>query len=441
MLFRSKDPQSPTNRILTSLFFKERFSTILNYGIAYVRESEGIEKHLVRYPQFFALKAIRSGIDSGVKKGIIWHTQGSGKTALAYYNVKYLTDYFQKKSVVPKFYFIVDRIDLLEQAKREFLIRGLTVHTVSSKEELQKSFRQRQAFHNLTGNSEITVINIQKFKDESDVLQSSDYDINIQRIYFLDEVHRSYNPSGSFLANLYNSDRNAILIGLTGTPLILSDRRSKDTFGNYFHKYYYNSSIADGYTLRLIREAIETRYKIQLEKALKEIEIIKGDADKRVVYAHQKFVEPMLDYIVHDFIKSRIRFGDHSIGAMVVCDTSDQAKMLFEIFSRKYNPGQMNGGGGPENSSSLIDPPEDYKKYCEDRKGHLSASLVLHDVGSKIERKSERDDFIEGKTDILFVYNMLLTGFNSPRLKKLYIGRIIKDHNLLQTLTDRKSVV
>ena len=431
----NKDPQSPTNRILTSLFFKERFSTILNYGIAYVRESEGIEKHLVRYPQFFALKAIRSGIDSGVKKGIIWHTQGSGKTALAYYNVKYLTDYFQKKSVVPKFYFIVDRIDLLEQAKREFLIRGLTVHTVSSKEELQKSFRQRQAFHNLTGNSEITVINIQKFKDESDVLQSSDYDINIQRIYFLDEVHRSYNPSGSFLANLYNSDRNAILIGLTGTPLILSDRRSKDTFGNYFHKYYYNSSIADGYTLRLIREAIETRYKIQLEKALKEIEIIKGDADKRVVYAHQKFVEPMLDYIVHDFIKSRIRFGDHSIGAMVVCDTSDQAKMLFEIFSRKYNPGQMNGGGGPENSSSLIDPPEDYKKYCEDRKGHLSASLVLHDVGSKIERKSERDDFIEGKTDILFVYNMLLTGFNSPRLKKLYIGRIIKDHNLLQTLT------
>ena len=90
-----------------------------------------------------------------------------------------------------------------------------------------------------------------------------------QRIYFLDEVHRSYNPKGSFLANLFNSDRNAILIGLTGTPLIGNDRRSKDTFGDYIHKYYYNASIADGYTLKLIREDIETTYKIQLEAGYK----------------------------------------------------------------------------------------------------------------------------------------------------------------------------
>ncbi len=73
-------------------------------------------------------------------------------------------------------------------------------------------------------------------------------------------------PTGSFLANLFTSDRNAILIGLTGTPLILNDRRSRDTFGDYIHKYYYNASIADGYTLRLIREGIETNYKIQLEQ-------------------------------------------------------------------------------------------------------------------------------------------------------------------------------
>lgn len=302
----NKDPNSPTNRILTSLFSKDRLAMLLKYCIAYVQESKGLEKHIMRYPQFFATKAIERTIDSGIKKGIIWHTQGSGKTALAFYNVQYLTDYFQRKGVIPKFYFIVDRIDLMNQAKREFTSRGLLVHSVNSKEELQTSFRQTQAIHNLSGKPEITVVNIQKFKDDTDALTANSYDISTQHIYFLDEVHRSYNPTGSFLANLFSSDRKAILIGLTGTPLIGNDRKSSTDFGDYIHKYYYNASIADGYTLKLIREGIETNYKIQLAQALKEVEILKGDADKRVIYAHEKFVEPMLDYIVDDFIASRM---------------------------------------------------------------------------------------------------------------------------------------
>ena len=76
------------------------------------------------------------------------------------------------------------------------------------------------------------------------------------------------------------------LSGLTGTPLIGKDRTSRDTFGDYIHKYYYNASIADGYTLKLIREDIETNYKIQLKEALKEVEILKGDVEKRIIYAH-----------------------------------------------------------------------------------------------------------------------------------------------------------
>ena len=238
-----------------------------------------------------------------------------------------------------------------------------------------------------------------------------------------------------FLANLISSDRDAILIGLTGTPLILSDRRSRDTFGDYIHKYYYNASIADGYTLRLIREGIETKYKIQLEKALKEIEILKGDADKRVVYAHKKFAEPMLDYVVEDFLKSRIRFGDHSIGGMIVCDSANQAKEMYRIFICKYNPEQKTIEAYPEQHDQFMKPSEDYVDYTIDQKKRLTASLILHDVGSKDDRKQEVENYKDGKIDLLFVYNMLLTGFDSKRLKKLYIGRVIKNHNLLQTLT------
>jgi type I restriction enzyme R subunit len=430
----NKEPNTPTNRILTSLFCKDRLAMLLKYGFAYVNSETGLEKHIMRYPQLFATKAIERTIENGNKKGIIWHTQGSGKTALSFFNVHYLTDYFQRKGVVPKFYFIVDRIDLMDQAKREFTSRGLTVHTVSSKEELVRDFRLRQAIHNLSGKREITVVNIQKFKDDADVLRTTDYDINIQRVYFLDEVHRSYNPTGSFLANLFTSDRDAILIGLTGTPLILKDRRSRDTFGDYIHKYYYNASIADGYTLKLIREGIETKYKIQLEKALKEIEILKGDTDKRIIYAHHKFAEPMLDYIAQDFVKSRVRFGDHTIGGMVVCDSADQARKLFEIFISKYNPHQKTVEPVPS-YSMFNEVPIEYGDYQKEQNRSLTASLILHDIGSKDDRKQEINEFKEGKIDLLFVYNMLLTGFDAKRLKKLYIGRLIKDHNLLQTLT------
>ena len=428
----NKALNTPTNRILSSLFCRERLAMLLKYCIAYVQEIRGIEKHIMRYPQLFAAKAIVQKIEKGIKKGIIWHTQGSGKTALAYYSVYYLTDYFQKKGIIPKFYFIVDRLDLMIQAKREFTIRGLTVSTMSSKDVLLAHFRLRQAIHNLSGTREIIVVNIQKFKDDPDILHANDYDINIQRIYFLDEVHRSYNPTGSFLANLFSSDRNSILIGLTGTPLILSDRRSRDIFGDYIHKYYYNASIADGYTLRLIREGIETNYKIQLEQALKQVEVLKGDVDRRIIYAHEKFVEPMLDYIIQDFLKSRTRFGDHSIGAMVVCDSADQARMLFEIFIGKYNTDQ--GTIEPNHPMRVANPTVEYSLYQKDH-GHLVGSLILHDVGTTDDRKREIEDFKDYKIDILFVYNMLLTGFDAKRLKKLYLGRIIKDHNLLQTLT------
>ena len=425
----NKNPDSPTNRICTSLFKRDRLSFLLNYAIAYVKDKNGIQKHVMRYPQLFATKAIENKLEEGVKKGIIWHTQGSGKTALTYYNVKYLTDYFQTKNVIPKFYFIVDRLDLLIQAGREFTARGLTVHKIDSRDEFARDIKSTSVIHNNSGKAEITVVNIQKFKDDPDVVRNSDYNVNIQRVYFMDEVHRSYNPKGSFLANLNESDPNAIKLGLTGTPLLGTDYNSRYLFGDYIHKYYYNSSIADGYTLRLIREEIETNYKLTLKEALKEIEILKGDADKKVIYAHEKFVEPMLKYIVEDFERSRISMNDNSIGGMVVCDSSDQAKKMYEIFQATY--AEKEEDELPMAAEPIISYSE---KKAAERKVKRAA-LILYDSGTKLERKEWVEDFKDGKYDLLFVYNMLLTGFDAPRLKKLYVGRVIKAHNLLQTLT------
>lgn len=427
----NKDPDKPTNRICTSLLKKDRLAFVLQYAIAYVKEKSGIQKHIMRYPQLFATKAIETKLDAGIRKGIIWHTQGSGKTALTYYNVKHLTDYYQKKNIIPKFYFIVDRIDLAIQAGREFTSRDLTVHKIESRDEFAKDIKSTNVIHNSSGKAEITVVNIQKFKDDPDVTRNTDYNVNIQRIYFMDEVHRSYNPKGSFLANLNESDPNAIKIGLTGTPLLGTDFNSRSLFGDYIHKYYYNSSIKDGYTLRLIREEVETEYKMKLQEIIAEAPILRGNADKKLVYSHDKFVEPMLKYIVEDFERSRISMNDNTIGGMVVCDSSDQAKKMYEIFQQNYT----------EKNDAMEELPmaaEDTVTYGDKKKQDRkvkSAVIILHDIGTKQERKDWVEEFKDGKHDLLFVYNMLLTGFDAPRLKKLYIGRVIKAHNLLQTLT------
>ena len=347
----NKDPQTPTNRILTSLFSKDRLKTWLKFSIAYVKSIDGWEKHIMRYPQFFATKAIENTLNQDKRKGIVWHTQGSGKTALAFYNVRYLTNYFQNQNINPKFYFIVDRIDLLEQAKKEFTSRGLMVHTVSTKDELLVDFRSNKIIHNTQGKLEITVVNIHKFKEDTGFLNQNSYNQSIQRVYFLDEVHRSYNPNGSFLANLTTSDKKAIIIGLTGTPLIGNNLKSKDLFGDYIHKYYYNSSISDGYTLKLIREGIETNYQIRLQEILQQIRVKEGDIERRQIYAHKTFVKPMLEYIIKDFQNSRIILGDDSIGSMVVCDSSEQAKLMYELFEKEYSQ-------------------------------NLSAKLILHDIAN-----------------------------------------------------------
>ena len=404
----NKSPETPTNRILTSLLCRERLAFLLQHGLTYVKTDQGaLQKHIMRYPQLFATLAIEKHLANGGKKGVIWHTQGSGKTALAYYNTCYLTHYYAKQGIVPKFYFIVDRLDLLKQAQREFTARDLIVHTIDSREAFAADIKSAQTLHNHAGKAEITVVNIQKFKDDPDVVARNDYDLAIQRVYFLDEVHRSYNPKGSFLANLNQSDVNAVKIGLTGTPLIgvtAGNVNTRELFGDYIHKYYYNASIADGYTLRLIREAISSQYKAELQAALAQLEVEKGSFDRKEIYAHPHFVRPMLDYILGDFAKFRKTNQDDSLGAMVVCDSAEQARQLFDHFQTASDH-------------------------------NLTATLILHDVGTKDERDQWVKDFKAGKTDILFVYNMLLTGFDAPRLKKLYLGRLIKAHNLLQTLT------
>ncbi len=427
----NKNPNSPTNRILTSLFARERLAFILRYAFAYVEEETGLQKHIMRYPQIFATIAIAAKLDEGKRKGIIWHTQGSGKTALTYYNVKHLTDYYQQQNIIPKFYFIVDRIDLAIQSKAEFTNRGLIVKTIESRQQFVEDLQVVGAIQNYSGQAEITVVNIQKFSEEATIGKLPDYDIKTQRIYIMDEAHRSYNPKGNYLANLINSDRNAVMIALTGTPLlreVAKEYDSKLLFGNYFHKYYYNRSIADGYTLRLIREEIQGNFKMEMKEIMEQIKVKQGELKASDVYADKRFAEGLLNYITTDLIEFRNRFQDETLGGMVVCDSSKQAKTLFDLFQDRYGIQEIE-------ADKLPMVAEPHIPYGKRKREKLTAALILHDENDKTIRKDLIKAYKAGKIDILFVYNMLLTGFDAKRLKKLYLARVIHDHNLLQTLT------
>ena len=391
----------------------------------------------MRYQQLFASLAIRKKLDNGVKSGIIWHTQGSGKTALAYYSVRSLTDFYAAKNTAVKFYFIVDRLDLMEQAKDEFVARGLSVRTANSRDELMSDIRSTNLTENAEGKAEIMVVNIQKFKQDSAKIQiDSNYSIRLQRIFFIDEAHRGYNPQGSFLANLLAADKDAIKIALTGTPLLKEERESWRVFGDYIDTYYYDKSIADGYTLKLMREPVETIYKEKIENILDKlagsIEVRKSDIDRNKIIEHESYLNALIDYIISDFRRFRIEQGDDTVGAMIVCKTNPQAREMYRLWQERFNKALYIEGKHDESLMLAAEPMIAYGYHAKP----LRASLILHDEGDKEERKAYIDEYKKKlSVDVLIVNQMLLTGFDAPRLKKLYLGRSLDGHDLLQALT------
>ncbi len=374
-------------------------------------------------------------------KGIIWHTQGSGKTALTYHLTKLIRDFFSRSNLnkKTKFYFIVDRLDLLEQAKNEFSKRGLYVHEAENKEDLSQKLKNSRVFEGPQGNDEIIVVNIQKFKapneekapnedpssapkeiiSKTELQEATKDNHDLQRVFIIDEAHRSYDPKGCFYANLIECDKTAVKIALTGTPLLednAQDKATKKTFGNYLHTYSYAESIKDRHTLKLQLEIIEKSYKEKLQKIYRllqeRITIEDIEVKKEFIFNHERYIKEMLFYIIRDLLNFRRVNNDENLKAMVVCFSSAQAKLANLLFNEVQEKVLQ------ENPNLKI-----LKK--------LQSSLILHD---EQEVKEKIYSFKHKDTDIVFVFNMLLTGFDLPNLKRLYIHRELKDHNLLQAL-------
>lgn len=223
---------------------------------------------------------------------------------------------------------------------------------------------------------------------------------------------------------------------MTGTPLLKEERESWRVFGDYIDTYYYDKSIADGYTLKLMREPVETIYKEKIENILDKlaggIKVRRSDIDRNKIIEHESYLNALIDYIIADFRRFRIEQADDTVGAMIVCKTNPQAREMYRLWQERFNKALYIEGKHDESLMLAAEPMIAYGYHAKP----LRASLILHDEGDKEERKAYIDEYKKKlSVDVLIVNQMLLTGFDAPRLKKLYLGRSLDGHDLLQALT------
>ena len=412
------DTMQPCNKFITSFYDKERFMYYLRYGLMYLTETEEKtnkttnrvekipvpQKHIMRYPQFFATRAILKRLGSQNRNGIIWHTQGSGKTALAAFSNRIIKDYYAKQGINARFFYIVDRLDLLTQVSNEFTNRYLNVIECNTKDELGKELVKPLTKKKDDTIGNVCVVNIQRIDPDMMPKASNDYDVKVQRIFFVDEAHRSYaKGTGEFYKNLMTCDDNGIYIAMTGTPLLNKKERSNLRFGDYIHKYFYDKSIADGYTLRIKKEEIETVAKSEIRANL---DIENQNIEKNDVYESNDFINCVSKYIEKDFKYFRLENTDNSIGGMIVCRSNEQAKLIHDWFEHN---------------------------------SELKTGLVISNAQDPKQAEKNKNNQIDfkynGAPDILVVHYMLTTGYDVYRLKKMYLLRAPKAHSLLQTIS------
>lgn len=199
-------------------------------------------------------------------------------------------------------------------------------------------------------------------------------------------------------------DRDAIYIALTGTPLLSKKERSNLKFGDYIHKYFYDKSIADGYTLRIKKENIDTVARAEIKRNLE----LEDDADinDKAVFESDPYIKALGKYIENDFINFRLQNSDNTIGGMIVCRTNPQATKIHQWFE--------------ENSK-------------------LNTGLVITEKDDPKQREMNKNNQLNfrdtNKPDLLVVNLMLTTGYDVKRLKKMYLLRGPHAQSLLQTIS------
>ena len=418
---------------------KER---ILEFMHDYVVFDAGVKK-LCRPNQFFGIKAAQKFVKRR-EGGIIWHTQGSGKSLTMVWLAKWL----RENQTDARILIITDRTELDEQIETVFkgvdeqIYRTKSGKDLIDKLNLATPWLLCSLIHKFRGNDE---------NDLDDFIKEIKIPDNFKPkgklFIFIDECHRT--QSGDLHKAMKELLPEALFIGFTGTPLLKTDKRkSIEVFGSYIHTYKFNEAVEDGVVLDLLYEARDVDQKITDQKGIDEWfeTVTKGMNDLPKAELKQKWgtiqkvlsTKDRLQKIAFDIIKDfrvKPRLRDGRGNAILVTKSIYEACRYFEIFQQfgfkkcaivtSFEPstasikGETTGDGETEKLEQF--------------------EIYQNMLNGKDREKFEKDikkQFIDepANMQLLIVVDKLLTGFDAPSCTYLYIDKEMRDHGLFQAI-------
>ena len=443
---------SPLLRELGQLCGKERLLEIVHDFIVF---DAGIKK-TSRQNQFFGVRAAQSHVRSR-EGGILWHTQGSGKSLIMVWLAKWIREHVQDARVL----IITDRTELDEQIEKVFKGVNEDIHRTKSGADLVRVLNASEEW--LIG----TLVHKFGTSEEGDIAAflndiqghlPKDFRAKGEIFVFVDECHRT--QSGKLHEAMKALLPGALLFGFTGTPLLKSDkRRSIETFGPYIHTYKYDEAVRDGvvldlrYEARDIDQSITSPAKVDQWFELK----TKGLTDvaraqlkqrwgtmQKVLSAEDRLAKIVSDILVDMEVRDRLRSGHGN--AILVSDSIYAACRFFEMFQQKglagkcaivtsYRP-QPSDIKGEESGEGMTERLRRYDIYRKMLAAHFDEPEETAMVKVEQFEQDVKKRFVEqpGQMKLLIVVDKLLTGFDAPSATYLYIDKKMQDHGLFQAI-------
>jgi type I restriction enzyme R subunit len=418
------DNVTAQQRLLAGMFNKESFLDLLQNFVLYETVDGRLIKKVARYQQFRAvnkvIERLKTGKDRKEKSGIIWHTQGSGKSlTMVMLAVKMRRDSILKQY---KLVFITDRTQLDEQLSATFRdAQGETVYNASSVAKLRELLKK--------DSSDLVTAMVQKFQEAEKEAADGDLskaftDLNPSEkiIVLADEAHRT--QFGGLAMVINAALPNAPKIGFTGTPLLKTQKMGQ-AFGGYIDQYKINEAVDDGATVRLLyegREVITDVSATSLDKLFEEYFSDYTKEEQREIkrkYGVERAVREAparIRWVCLDLLKHyREHIQPDGFKAMIVTGSRHAATLYKKTLDEL---------GAPP-SEVIISGDHNDEAY-----------LAQHT--DKVKQKKAIDDFpkplSENPTAFLIVKDMLLTGFDAPIAQVMYIDRKLQDHTLMQAI-------
>jgi type I restriction enzyme R subunit len=447
----------PLDRALLQMCSKPRLLELIHDFMVF---DSGVRK-TARHNQFFGVKAAQARIAQR-EGGIIWHTQGSGKSLTMVWLAKWLREHQDDARVL----LITDRTELDEQIEKVFNGVSETIYRTSSGVDLIDTLNKTQEWligslvHKFRAGDDDTS------RDEADGDFIKELNAKIPKGFtakgnlfvFVDEAHRT--QSGKMHTAMKALLPGAMFIGFTGTPLLKADKATSiETFGSFIHTYKFDEAVTDGVVLDLRYEArsidqqlmspaqvdkwfeIKTRAMTDLSKA----ELKKRWGTMQKVVSSEPRAKQIVDDILMD-METKPRLMDGRGNAMLVGASIYQACKFYELFcsagfqgkcaivtSYSPNAGDIAKEDSGAGKTEKIRQYDTYRRMLADHFGESEDAAMGKVEQFELEVKQQ---FIDepGQMRLLIVVDKLLTGFDAPSATYLYIDKSMRDHGLFQAI-------